>query len=121
MAYLAMEGAERLAELGLETTVVNARFMRPIDHALLTSCLSEHTVLFTLEEHALHGGLGATVLEIAARDRLGAGNILPIALRDDALLSGSRPGLLKAFGMDVAGLTDRMLVEYRRFVRSGSR
>ncbi len=119
--YPAMEAAECLAESGIEATVVNTRYMRPIDHALLTSHLSDHTVLFTVEEHTLHGGLAATVLEVAARDRLGAGSVLPIALRDDPLGRGARPTLLKSLGMDAAGLTDRMLVEYRRFVRSGSR
>lgn len=119
--FPAMEAADLLAEKGIEATVVNARFARPIDAELLARVLADHTLTFTVEEHGLAGGFGAAVLETAARDRLGAGKLVPVAVADQYFGSGGRPALLRAAGLDPASLADRLLFDYRRHVRSPSR
>ena len=115
--YPAMEVADRLAEKGLEATVVNARFVRPFDRDCLKDVVERHTVVFTVEEHAVRGGFGSAVLEEAAELRLDAGNIVPIALPDRLLTRGTRARVLRTYGLDPAGLADRMLHAYRRYVR----
>ncbi|MEE9391867.1 MAG: 1-deoxy-D-xylulose-5-phosphate synthase N-terminal domain-containing protein [Planctomycetota bacterium] len=116
--YPAMEAAEGLAERGLEASVVNARFARPFDRELLTSLLAEHSLLFTIEEHGIAGGFGSAALEASALERLDSSRIMPIALPDELPRRGSRIQLLRALGLDPAGLMDRILLEYRRWVRS---
>ncbi|MBX7137287.1 MAG: 1-deoxy-D-xylulose-5-phosphate synthase [Oligoflexia bacterium] len=65
VAY-ALEAARRLEkECGITTTVINARFAKPLDEALLGVELQRHRVLCTLEDHALQGGFGAAVTEFA--------------------------------------------------------
>ncbi len=118
MVYPAMEAAELLAAKGLEATVVNARFARPLDADFLQDMLDEHTLLFTLEEHGVAGGFGSAVLEVAARERLGAGKIIPIGVPEGPISRASRARLLRRMGLDRQGLADRMLHEYRRHVRS---
>jgi 1-deoxy-D-xylulose-5-phosphate synthase len=64
MVAEAVRLAERLkAEDGLSVTVVNARFAKPLDTALLKEHASRHGLLVTMEDHTLPGGFGSAVLE----------------------------------------------------------
>jgi len=65
----AMKAADKLAAMGLSTTVADARFAKPLDEDLIRRLAREHEVLLTIEEGAL-GGFGAFVLHFAARDGL---------------------------------------------------
>ncbi len=121
LVYPVMEAAELLAQKGLEVTVVNARFVRPLDHAFLEQMLNEHTLLFTVEEHGLTGGFGSAVLEAAACDRLGADRIVPVGLVEGPVSRAGRARLLRRMGLDRQGLADRMLHAYRRHVRTPGR
>ncbi|MDH5488857.1 MAG: 1-deoxy-D-xylulose-5-phosphate synthase, partial [Rhodospirillaceae bacterium] len=58
----ALEAGERLAAQGFSTTVVDARFLKPLDEDLIKRMATEHEVLITVEEGA-HGGFGAGVVE----------------------------------------------------------
>lgn len=62
---MALEAASLLAEKGLQVQVVNARFIKPMDTAMLTGLLDAEIPLLTLEEAALPGGFGSAVLEFA--------------------------------------------------------
>ncbi len=121
LVYPAMDAAELLAQKGLEATVVNARYLRPLDPDLLRGMLAEHTLLFSVEEHGEAGGLGAALLAAAARLRLDAGKIVPIAVPEGPVSRASRARLLRRMGLDSQGLADRILHEYRRHVRSPKR
>ncbi|MCB9833293.1 MAG: 1-deoxy-D-xylulose-5-phosphate synthase [Planctomycetes bacterium] len=121
LVYPAMDAAEHLAQKGLEASVVNVRYVRPLDLDLLRAQLDGHTLLFSVEEHGETGGLGQTLLGAAARLRLGAGKIIPIAVPDGPVSRASRARLLTRMGLDAQGLADRILHDYRRHVRSPSR
>ena len=64
-----LKAAEELAAHGLSTTVVNARFMKPLDTALIRRLAGAHEVLITIEEGAI-GGFSSHVLTFMARDGL---------------------------------------------------
>lgn len=121
LVYPAMEAAELMAQKGLESTVINARFARPLDPDFLESMLDEHTILFTLEEHGVAGGFGSAVLELAAMERLGADKIVPIGVPEGPISRASRSRLLRRMGLDRQGLADRMVHAYRHHVRSSKR
>jgi 1-deoxy-D-xylulose-5-phosphate synthase len=59
----ALEAADLLAERGLDVTVADARFAKPLDAALLAQLASEHDLLVTVEEGVLAGGFGSGVWE----------------------------------------------------------
>jgi 1-deoxy-D-xylulose-5-phosphate synthase len=58
------------SELGLEVTVVNSRFVKPLDSELLSQEIPIHALVCTLEDHALMGGFGSAVLELISDEAL---------------------------------------------------
>ncbi len=65
----AVKAADKLAAMGLSTTLADARFAKPLDEDLIRRLAREHEVLLTIEEGAI-GGFGAFVLHFLARDGL---------------------------------------------------
>ena len=60
---MALEAAEELSAAGIDATVADGRFAKPLDTELMTRLASEHELVVTVEENALPGGFGAAVLE----------------------------------------------------------
>jgi 1-deoxy-D-xylulose-5-phosphate synthase len=70
MVYPAIGAADLLMNDGVEATVINARFVKPLDETLLLDLADTHDVVITIEENVIHGGFGSAVLELfAAHDR----------------------------------------------------
>jgi 1-deoxy-D-xylulose-5-phosphate synthase len=70
MVYPALGAADLLMNEGIEATVVNARFAKPLDEALLLELAETHDAVITLEENVIDGGFGSAVLELyAAHDK----------------------------------------------------
>lgn len=63
MVYTAMQAAELLSEHGIETTVINARFVKPLDTELILPLAKRIGKVVTLEEGCLMGGFGSAVAE----------------------------------------------------------
>lgn len=66
MVYPALEAAEALSARGVEASVVNARFCKPLDSAVVLGMAARCGKIVTVEEGALQGGFGAAVLELLA-------------------------------------------------------
>jgi 1-deoxy-D-xylulose-5-phosphate synthase len=99
-----------LAELGdaaAGVTLVNARFAKPIDAALLRKLAGAHTHVLTIEDHALMGGFGSIVSETAADLGLQL-QIQRVGVRDELVPHASRPQQLAAHGLDVPGVIERI-------------
>ena len=87
----------------LDATLVNMRFVKPLDTDLLRELASTHELLVTLEENALAGGAGSAVNEYLAQQGI-VSNILNIGLPDAFIEHGSREQLLADCGLDAAGI-----------------
>src|SRR4051794_28865682 len=88
----ALEAAELLAERGLEVTVADARFAKPLDAGLLAQLAAEHELLVTIEEGVLAGGFGSGVWECLSESGAGAVGgvrILRVGLPDRYVTHGS--------------------------------
>jgi 1-deoxy-D-xylulose-5-phosphate synthase len=88
----------------LDATVVNMRFIKPLDRELVLQVAASHRAIVTVEENAIPGGAGAAVAETLAE----AGVMLPlhlIGIPDRYIEHGTREECLAAAGLDVAGLT----------------
>ncbi|WP_046173795.1 1-deoxy-D-xylulose-5-phosphate synthase [Domibacillus indicus] len=62
---MALEAAEELEGRGISVKVVNARFIKPLDHAMLDELFGQNMPVLTIEEAVLEGGFGSAVLEYA--------------------------------------------------------
>ena len=65
-ADIALQAYDQIAEGVPKPTVVNARFVKPLDEGLLLELAANHTRLITLEEHSLQGGFGSAVVEFVS-------------------------------------------------------
>jgi 1-deoxy-D-xylulose-5-phosphate synthase len=105
---VALGAAQLLAgDHGVEPTVADARFAKPLDGELLERLVTEHDLLVTVEENVLAGGFGSGVLEqLADQDLLGQARVLRVGLPDRFVTHG-KPALLRA----EVGLTPEALAE----------
>jgi 1-deoxy-D-xylulose-5-phosphate synthase len=90
------------AEL-LDATLVNMRFIKPLDEELIATIAASHAAIVTLEENAVAGGAGSAVLEVL--QRIGSRiPVLQIGVPDGFVEHGSREDNLVAAGLDVAAV-----------------
>lgn len=99
--------AEKVAEeLGL--TVVNMRFVKPLDRALVLELARSHDGFVTLEDNVVAGGAGSGVAELLAAEGVTL-PILHLGLPDEYQHHASREQLLAEAGLDVAGIRGAVL------------
>jgi len=94
--------AQQIAE-ALDATLVNMRFVKPLDEDLVVALGRRHRAIVTVEENVTHGGAGSAVAELLASDGL----LLPqlvLGIPDRFIEHGSREGCLAAAGLDAAAL-----------------
>lgn len=97
------------AELGL--TVVNMRFVKPLDRALILELAKTHEGFVTLEDNVVMGGAGSAVAELLNDANL-ALPILHLGLPDEFQHHASREDLLAEAGLDAAGIRNAVLARW---------
>ncbi|MGB3508321.1 MAG: 1-deoxy-D-xylulose-5-phosphate synthase [Microcoleaceae cyanobacterium] len=112
MVYPAMQTAEILGEHGIEATVVNARFVKPLDTELILPLAQRIGKVVTMEEGCLMGGFGSAVTE-ALMDN----NVLAPVLRlgvPDKLVDHAKPDESKAdLGLTPSQMAERILQSFK--------
>jgi 1-deoxy-D-xylulose-5-phosphate synthase len=103
LAFGAPLAAAEAVAAELDLSVVNMRFVKPLDEALLRELAASHDGFVTLEDNAVQGGAGAAVSEFLAREGL-AIPVLHLGLPDAFLEHASREELLSECGLDAAGV-----------------
>jgi 1-deoxy-D-xylulose-5-phosphate synthase len=105
----ALAAADTLAAEGFSATVVNARFVAPLDERAVTGLARSVGRLVTIEENVPMGGFGSAVHECLDRHGLSATPMLRIALPETFVGHGKRDELLQKVGLDAAGIAKRTL------------
>src|SRR5712664_4103546 len=98
-----LESARKIAER-LDATLVNMRFVKPLDEKLVMSLAARHRAIITIEENAIIGGAGSGVGEVLASQGVQS-PLHHIGIPDRFIEHGSRDTCLAAAGLDHAGLT----------------
>jgi 1-deoxy-D-xylulose-5-phosphate synthase len=98
-----VDSARKIAER-LDATLVNMRFVKPLDEKLVLTLAARHRAIITIEENAIIGGAGAGVGELLAAHGVQL-PLLHIGIPDRFIEHGSRETCLAAAGLDLAGLT----------------
>jgi 1-deoxy-D-xylulose-5-phosphate synthase len=95
----------------LALTVVNMRFIKPLDRALLLELARSHDAFVTLEDNVVMGGAGSAVAELLAAENIQL-PILHLGLPDAFQHHASREDLLAEAGLDVAGIRTAVLARW---------
>ena len=116
MVYPAIEAAKNLEKDGIEATVINARFVKPLDEKLLLELVENHSLILTVEEAYLAGGFGSAVMEFF--EQKGVLNNLKVVRLGvpDRIITHGDPNLLRAkYGLDADGIYNK-IKEYSEFI-----
>jgi len=107
---VALGAADLLAaEHGVEPTVADARFAKPLDAELIERLALDHDLIVTVEDNVLAGGFGSGVLEhLADADLLGNTRVLRIGLPDRYVTHGKPALLHEEVGLTPAAVADRV-------------
>lgn len=102
--HRALSAATRLEKEGIDTMVVYARFIKPLDRDLISSVASTVPRVITIEENALQGGFGSAVLEMLNEIDIRNAKIKRIGLPDGFIEHGTQHELRKKYGLDEEGI-----------------
>jgi 1-deoxy-D-xylulose-5-phosphate synthase len=103
LAFGTMVNAAAATAEALDATLVNMRFVKPLDEAMVGQVAAAHHAIVTLEENAIEGGAGSAVLECL--QRIGSTvPVLQVGVPDGFVEHGSREDNLATAGLDVAGV-----------------
>ena len=105
----AIEAAEKLALSGVETTVINARFAKPLDSELITSVASRVRNLVTVEENVLSGGFGSSVIELLQKSGINDIQVKSIGIPDEFVEQGTQAIIRSQYGLDAKGIVQQVL------------
>ena len=108
MVKTALDAAELLQEEdGDSVTVVNMRFVKPLDTGLIDNLLKDHDCVITLEDNVITGGFGEQTADYICRRREDV-HIEHVAVPDSFITHGSVDQLRKLLGMDAESVAGRV-------------
>jgi len=97
MVNPSLEAAAVLSKKGIQATVVNARFIKPLDGRMLEDLAHNSKRIFTIEEGVTGGGFGSAVLEFFERENIRGARIHCLGLPDEFIEHGAREELLRKY------------------------
>jgi 1-deoxy-D-xylulose-5-phosphate synthase len=98
-----------LTKQGFSATVVNARFVKPLDEPLILSLAAKHGRVLTVEENVVAGGFGSAVLELLADQDLFGVTVKRLGIPDIFVEHGTQDILRKKYELDAAGILKHAL------------
>ena len=102
--YPALEAARTLSETGIETTVVNARFIKPLDTTVIVELASQIGKIITVEDGILMGGFGSAVLEALASESVTDVRVTTLGVPDRFIEHGDVKTLQDRYGFDTEAI-----------------
>jgi 1-deoxy-D-xylulose-5-phosphate synthase len=102
--YPALEAAALLENDGIYATVINARFVKPLDRELILAAAKGCGALLTVEENALMGGFGSAVLELLADEKVTGLHLKMLGIPDRFIEHGTQAELRRILAIDADGI-----------------
>ncbi len=113
MVKIGEEVRDILKEKGLKCSLVNARFVKPIDTEYIKNAAGSHRLFVTMEENVESGGYGEKVRAFVDETRLDV-SVMTIAIPDKFVTHGSVDRLRQELGIDAKSIADRIIREIHR-------
>ena len=107
MVETAMEVEELLANDGIDATVVNLRFAKPLDYEMLDEVLDYHSLIVTMEENVLSGGVGEHICRYVELHSTGV-RVIACGIPDKFIHQGSIKELLEETGLDAQSIYQKI-------------
>ncbi len=108
MIPIAEEVRNMLKENGHSCTLVNARFAKPFDEAMIRKLAGSHKLLVTMEENVKSGGMGEHIESFLLKENLDV-SILPVSVPDQFVEHGNVDALRALLGIDARSITTKIL------------
>ena len=89
----------------MELTIVNCRFIKPLDKKMLKKLSENHDIFITLEEGMIRGGFGSSILEFFSNNNIKK-TVKLIGIKDHFSNHGNNSNLFKEEGLDVNSITN---------------
>ena len=109
MCKTALEVREILSGHGINVTVVDPVFVKPLDEDLMRDILGRHRVVFTVEEHALIGGLGSIINNFVVKNGFSDTKVVNCGIDDVFVEQGGYGDLLNEVGLTAEKLVATVL------------
>ena len=108
----AVKTRDKLIEQGYEPTLINMRFIKPIDEAMIEKVCQTHKLIAVIEENVQTGACGERVSEYVMRKMLPS-HVLTLALPDDYIEHGSVDVLRRMTGIDSESMSEKIIETYK--------
>lgn len=109
MVIRGVEVANLLEENGIDSQVINARFLKPLDEELILNCIKNTNYCITIEDGTIVGGLASKVKELIVDRNLNGIRFKAFAYPDEYIKHGSVPELEGIYKMDVQGIVQETI------------
>ena len=113
MVSVANEVRDELKQKGYNVSLINARFVKPLDEEMLLDIIGYHDLIVTMEENVLNGGYGERVLRFLM-EQSGNFNVINIAIPNVYVEHGNVDLLKKELRIDKDSVVKRILEKYER-------
>ena len=113
MSFLAEQVREDLKAAGYQCSLINARFVKPLDTERIRKISENHRILVTIEENVLTGGFGEQVEDFVMREGISL-KVRTIGISDDYVEHGNVDVLRKEVGLDRESIVKKVIADDRR-------
>ena len=120
MAELADSVRRSLKEAGYSCSLINARFVKPLDTELLDELAKTHSLFMTIEENVLTGGFGEQVMDYVSRAALDV-YVRNIGIPDEYVEHGNVEVLRKETGLDRETVVKQIVTDYLRLMENNGK
>ena len=107
--HYAVEAAKELSSKGIESTIVNARFAKPLDERLFADLARRFKHIVTVEENVLNGGFGSSVTRILQGSGITGVTVTNIGIADEFVEHGTQAVLRSKYGLDAGGIAKKIM------------
>ena len=111
MAELADRVRKKIKETGYSCSLVNARFVKPLDKDMLEQLAKDHSLFVTIEENVITGGFGEQVMDYVSSAKLDV-HVRNIGISDDYVEHGNVEILRKEVGLDCETIVKQAISDY---------
>ena len=120
MAELADSVRRSLKETGYSCSLINARFVKPLDTELLEELAKTHSLFVTIEENVFTGGFGEQVMDYVSRAALDV-HVRNIGIPDEYVEHGNVEVLRKETGLDRETVVKQIVTDYLRLMENNGK